>query len=444
MQMLLYRNFSSVLMCILLSFLSNTAEAQNSKCECEGIRKREVFFFQAVLTGNRDKMVALYDTVRAMNSPLCKAYALNFQAQLAFFDGKKDSAYALLTSERKLLDELQCGNKTYIFNERQLGYFAFVLSDLEESVSHQLKVADICGANNDTAQQVTALMNVTTVVTMLGDYKRALEILDKVRILVNPEAHRDYYGNITDAYVNMYRLQYDKTKDENAKQKYFEWTATSLEYNRNSEAIVNRVRAYHNAGMVMIMQEKFKQAVAYADSAMSVSHGRMPAATLSANFAIRSAVYTGLKQFTLAKQYGDSTLHYAFISKHPETILSGHQAQYEVNKLSGDYKAALQALENKIGLKDSIDNIERTAKVRSLELKYNKAKDEKTIHELAQQQEISTLNIRFLIAALIGVGLVGVVLFVLYRQKALKHKQIDNTGNRATLKPCTHESPFLF
>ncbi len=418
--------------------MSSYAEAQS--CDCENFRKSEVSFFQAMLSGDRVRMRQLYDLAKSRaNTPLCQAYLLTLEAQLAFFDGHSDSAMALIAEEKRRIDDIPCDKKSYVYAERSLGFFAFQQGDMEASVAHMLTVSEYCEAQRDTAQQLTALMNVTTVLNTQGEYMRAIEILDKVRSLVDPAVHPEHYGNVTEAYLNTYKTEYDRTKSDDAKRKYMEWSRTNLDYNRHSESIANRVRAYHNAALVASMKRDFTACLRYADSALIQTPESLPPMLLSANYVMRSAAFSGLEQHHNAQRCADSALTLAFLSGNPETILAAHGSVYEVSRAAGDYKSALVALEHKNGLKDSIDTRERTEKVRSLELKYNKTKNEQTITELAQQKEISSLNIRFLLAALAAVLLAALVLFVLYRQRELKHKQTileaEQRLNRARMNP---------
>ncbi len=435
------KSLAVVFLMLISSSISAVEVLADSSCACDGFRLKEVVFFQAVLAGDRAKMQSLYEKAQteSSSSALCALYTLNMQAQLAFFDGHVDSARALIELQVKKLDELQCEKKSYVFAERQLGYFCFQQGDVEESVRHMLRVADLSAAKKDTAQQLTALMNVTTILNSQGEYARAIEILDKVQSLVDPKMHRDYYGNVAEAYLNTYKSEYDRTKSPIAKQRYFEWVDLNLEYNRHSEAIVNRVRAYHNAALAASMKQEFSRSILYADSALALAPGKFPPVLLSANYTMRAAAYAGLEHHAKAQAYGDSALRIAYLSGHPETILSAQDAVYEVAKAAGNFKQALTALEQKMSLKDSIENKERAAKIRSLELKYNKAKDAKTIKEMEQQQEIGRLNNRFLIAALVAVVLIGIVLLVLYRQRDLKHKQTiletEQRLNRARMNP---------
>lgn len=409
-----------------------------SDCGCKDIRKTEIIFFQQVLAGNRTAMLEMYNKVRSSNSPLCSIYALNFQAQLAYFDGYKDSAKALLARERQLLDESSCSEKTYIYNHRQFGYIAYQDGDYESAIENSIKIADIAFAAKDTAQHVTAILNVTTIINVMGNFDYSLELLRKIEPLVDKKLHRNYYGNISTAFMNTCRSAYEQTKQKKYFDEYANWSIIDLEFNRNTEAIVNRVRTYQNAALVALLKKNYATSLLYADSSLIVGKN-MPPFSRSGTYGILAGAYSGLGKHSLAIMYADSALFYGKLVQDPETIIAAYQTQREVYKAAGDYKSAYTALENKMLLQDSTKNIERTAKVRSLELKYNKAKNEQTISDLEQQKEIAALNNRFLIALLAGIALIAGILFVLYRQKALKDKQMiletEQRLQRARINP---------
>lgn len=403
--------------------LSTTIPIISSDCDCEGFKKTEVLFVQHVHSGNRKAMQEIYDKVKAQPSPLCSIYAKNLQAQIVLFDGNVDSAKALLAEERRLLLESSCEKKTLIYNERQLAYIAFLSEDKEGALKHLFNVADICEQNKDTLQQVTALLNVASIVGIIGDFERQIEILDKVSRLIDKSHNSGDKGNVSAAYVDAYRTAFNKTQKESYKQKFIEWAIKNLEYNRADERITNWVRAYQSRALAEMYRGSFQNALLYADSSLKISNGKLPPFVLINTYVILANSYSGLGNHNAAKQFADSALASAQQSGVPRTIITAYETMQEVLEHAGNYKEAYQVLKAKVGLSDSINTVETFEKARALELQYNKVKDEKTISELEKQKEISSLNIKLLGVVLISFVLVAVVLIVLYRQKALKDKQ---------------------
>lgn len=408
---------------ILVLLWSTAIPVFSSDCDCDGFKKTEVLFVQQVHAGNRPAMLELYNKVKAQNSPLCAIYAINLQAQLALFDGHIDSAKLLLAKEHRLLMESGCEKKTFLYNERQLAYIAYLTEDKEGTLKHLFNVADICEQNKDTLQQVTALLNISSIVNVIGDFERQIEILNKTQRLVEQIPNRGYEGNISTAYTDAYRTAFDKTNKDIYKQKFIEWARKNLEYNRNDERIPNKVRAYQNCALAELYNNSFRSSLLYADSSLLVGKGTLPPFSLSNTYSILAGAHSSLGNHAQAKIFADSALSCAKQTGMTGTIVTAYETMQEILEKAGNYKEAYQILKIQTALQDSVNNIETFEKARELELQYNKVKNEKEISELEQQKEISALNIKYLIAVVVSLILVALVLFVLYRQKTLKDKQ---------------------
>lgn len=415
-------NIARYVLCIVL-FVGTMNPLMSSDCDCQGFKQTEAVFFQHVHSGNRKAMQEIYNKVKSQPAPLCAIYAINLKAQLALFDGNIDSAKALLAEERRLLDESTCPQKTLIYNERQLAYLSFVNEDREGTLQHLFNVADICEKNKDTLQQVTALLNISSIVGNIGDFERQIEILTKVQKLVEKIRNSEDKGNLYNAYSDAYHNAYNKTENEQYKQKFIYWAIQYFEYSRNDERLVNRVRAYQSRAMAELYRDSFQSALLFADSSLRISKGTITPRLAVNSFVVIATAHSGMGNHTPAKQYADSALFYARKAENNGLILTAYDTMEEVLERAGNYKEAYSTLKTKTVLRDSINTVETFEKARSLELQYNKVKDEKTISELEQQKEISSLNIKLLVAVLLSVLLIALVLVVLYRQRALKDKQ---------------------
>lgn len=120
------------------------------------------------------------------------------------------------------------------------------------------------------------------------------------------------------------------------------------------------------------------------------------------------------------------------MSKNPESIANSYALIYQIAKRRDDYKVALESLEAYVEIQDSLTNVERTKVINELEKKYNQAKNEKTIQELAQQKRI------YILLAIAGLlALVGLIFFI--RQQSLNNKkkmlEAEQRLNRARINP---------
>jgi hypothetical protein len=103
-----------------------------------------------------------------------------------------------------------------------------------------------------------------------------------------------------------------------------------------------------------------------------------------------------------------------------------------IGEVRGDYKKAYEYKELERSITDSVRNVEKTTAVGELEKKYNQAKNELTIKELAQQKQI------YLLAAVAGL-LAAIAIGFFLRQQSLRHKQkileTEQRLNRARMNP---------
>lgn len=116
-----------------------------------------------------------------------------------------------------------------------------------------------------------------------------------------------------------------------------------------------------------------------------------------------------------------------------------YERVYEYNKAAGNLSEALVGLEKFKSIQDSMFNAEKSATINELIQKYNKSENEKKISELNKENEIASLNVKFLIIGIISTILVIVVIVFLFRQSTLKSRfkilETEQRLNRARMNP---------
>ena len=139
-----------------------------------------------------------------------------------------------------------------------------------------------------------------------------------------------------------------------------------------------------------------------------------------------------LGNYKEARRFADSCLFYHKQFTNPETIANAYALIYQISERSENYKDALWAMDNYVEIHDSLTNVEKTKTITELEKKYDQAKNEKTIKELAQEKRIYILLV---IAAILA--LIALAFFI--RQQSLKSKQkileTEQRLNRARMNP---------
>lgn len=433
-----------ILLAVVIHSTISIGQLLASDCGCSDFQDRFTKFGIAVQSGNTTVMKQIYNELLTRPNDVCKAYAINLQAHIALYNGNIDSAKIYAQQERTLLDKITCNTKSYNYNEFLLGYLAGMEGDWEQSAIHTLNSAEIVLKEGDTTNYLVGLYNVSQILMVMDDYKRAIEILEKARAI---EQLRSTLGNESDVYgmlhlikcmVNAYQLAYDKTKIPTYLDKWKEWTKMYKVEISSHNIPHNRIDYYRNQAELYKVLNEYNKAIEYADSALHVV-AETPARDISTIFKTMSECYSQLGNHPKSLRYADSALYYARTTKASDVIRAALSRKYNSYKASGNFEEALYALEENIKISDSVESNERFTKVRALELKYNKVKNEQTIRDLAQQQEITSLNNRLLIALLVGVVLFVIVLLVLYRQKTLRDKQllleIEQRLQRARINP---------
>ena len=139
-----------------------------------------------------------------------------------------------------------------------------------------------------------------------------------------------------------------------------------------------------------------------------------------------------MRRYDAAQTCADSVLLLDKLVENKANIADAYALISKIAREKGDFKKALEYKELEKGLNDSLTNLERTASVAELEEKYNQAKNEKTIVDLAKQKQ---LYFSLAIAAL----LVTVIIALFLRQQSLKNKkeilEAEQRLNRARMNP---------
>lgn len=189
--------------------------------------------------------------------------------------------------------------------------------------------------------------------------------------------------------------------------------------------------AYNNLEGVAWEKQDYPAALQYLDSSFLYTEPD-DWEELATNYFDKADLYLELKKYPEAVRMADSSLSFYKQIGNPAYIADVYELLARIGKESGDYKSAFLNKEKGDAIKDSIRTADAAARVTELEKKYNQAKNEKTIKELAQQKRIYVL-----LAAAGLFALIGLVFFI--RQQSLKNKQrileTEQRLNRARMNP---------
>jgi two-component sensor histidine kinase len=181
----------------------------------------------------------------------------------------------------------------------------------------------------------------------------------------------------------------------------------------------------------------YETAITYTNKALQLKRFLIPS-TVFLLYCDRALAEAHLGKRSVAETYLDSAqkspaLKELYYRNHL------HEVAWQVYKLNGKTSEALAAHEMLLKTQDSLKNIKQIEVITSIEQKFNKAENEREIQRLAHEQEVAALNIRLLITISIGLAILALAVFLIFRQRALRDKQntlmIEQRLNRARMDP---------
>ena len=252
----------------------------------------------------------------------------------------------------------------------------------------------------------------------------------------NSERKTELYNNISSSYLHIFQDTKDTIYFDSSK--YFTRKAYVVAKEMNDR--YSLVRVYTKLQNFEFYKGNFSKALRYLDSAKSLCVPNVDDNVLYTINGDIAHVYMEQKKYGLsARKFADSCLYYAQKISAYSATMNAYALIYQCSNRSKNYKDALSALSQYYIIKDSVEDLEKTAALNELEEKYNRAKNEKTIKELNQEKEISSLKIKFLTGGIISAVLIIIAIFLYYRQQILKKKneylEVEQRLNRSRLNP---------
>jgi hypothetical protein len=233
--------------------------------------------------------------------------------------------------------------------------------------------------------------------------------------------------------ANQYLDLFEKT----GKQSYADTALLLGQESLDSAKIHQDMLAYMEANETLashaLLTGNYRQAIQYADEIISSSPRGVHLfdRITSAGFSKKTEALFKLKDYKGSEQFADSALQYA-AAYNPQLMISAYRNLYLAAKATGNSDKSLMAYENMVTLRDSLLSLEKNAAITELEKKYNQAKNESTIKDLAKKKQL------YLLLAI--AGLLAAAAIALYlRQQSLKHKknilETEQRLNRARMNP---------
>lgn len=374
-----------------------------------------------------------YTTLIASKNPACKAAGLELYAQQLIQQKKWDEAEKQLRSAQQLLEEKSCSAELLLPIYKLLDNIYFTRGNFEDALQIELRILPILENRKDSSGVPRALLNIANIFFTIKQWNKGIEYTR----LSLPHIDRLHASNeqtvlLTRA-AQRYFTYYEQVKDKKfldtmsfivnrAKQ-----VMESIPFDKKTQFLV-----YTRLATIAIEQQLFDKAIEYINHNLAQCDREKDIAELAVNFSDKAEVMYALKRYPEAMQWADSSLVYNKKIGSPPHLASLYHLLSEIAEKNNEPYRALMALKEGKKLTDSINDATKVSAIQELEKKYNQAKNEQKIQQLAQEK---TILILLVLAALFAVLLIGFIL----RQQSLKHKQAvlltEQRLNRARMNP---------
>lgn len=362
----------------------------------------------------------------------CQALGYEIRAQELMKDKKLDSAMLFLENALNYYLYSQCPASRQTAVYKQMAAVAENKADFPGSLSYSLKALELAEKDKDEMEQASLLLNIAQVFNRLKQSDKGIEYARQsvplVEKLNSSVTKAELLNKITARYFYYFQDIQQPAYADTAELYVKKALTVAKEVNNIKEQIIALTRLnaiYESRGA-------YKEALSFIDQALAMCIHGVHNRQFTTLYGDKGNLLRRLSNFPEARRFADSCLFYCEAEKYPPLIANAWSLIYDIESEAGNYKEALMARNKEKHINDSLSSAERARAVNELEKKYNQAKNEKTIHELAQQKQIWIL---------IGVAalLVALVIAIFLRQQSLKHKQkileTEQRLNRARMNP---------
>lgn len=362
----------------------------------------------------------------------CQALGYEIYAQELMKEKKLDSAMLCLENALNYYLFSNCPASRQAAVYKQMAAVAENKTDFTGSLSFNLKALELAEKENNGMEQASLLLNIAQVFNRLRQsdkgiqYARtAIPFVEKLNASVTKA---DLLNKITARYFfyfqDIQQPQYADTAEL--------YVRKALAVAKEVANVKEQIIALTRLNAIYESRGNYKAALGFIDQALGMCIHGVHNRQFTTLYGDKGNLLRRLGNFQEARRFADSCLYYCEAEKYPPLIANAWSLIYDIENEAGHYKEALLARNKEKHINDSLSSADQARAVNELEKKYNQAKNERTINELAQQKQIWIL---------IGVAalLVALVIGFFLRQQSLKHKQkileTEQRLNRARMNP---------
>jgi tetratricopeptide (TPR) repeat protein len=400
---------------LLLLLISVKTYSQN--CECELI--------------NETSKPVPQKLVESANI-FCKAKGYELLASDFLNVKELDSAEFLLKKSELLYKQSACKEEQQLPLYKQWSSYFYFKAEYQPALEYSFKMMNVLQIAGTQQEYADVLLNISQIFGRMGQPEKGLEYCRKAIPVIEKMYDGPDKSDMLNKTGSRFYFFYQDTRQQNLLDTASSFFQQGLLMAKKNKYINGMQLSYNKMNSLSYQRKNYLQALLYIDSAIALAKPGEVSNTLATSFGDKGHLLLKMGNYNEAARWADSCLYYFKKIKFPPLIANAYSLVAEISDSLGDHQKAYLALYNEKKITDSLNNVDKISAVNEVEKKYNQAKNEKTIKELAQEKKIYLL---------IGIaGLLAAVLIGFYfRQQSLKQKQkileTEQRLNRARMNP---------
>lgn len=421
--------FLLLLNTLLLSGFNVTAQ---SDCNCS--EANLVKYYAMNQDDDSIGIAQLIQSLQHSKNEACKIFAMNMEIEQLFNHKRLEDALHQIQIQENLLNALNCKASLQVYANLNYAEYYRQKEDYENVSKYAFNALSNAEDQHDKKNELKAIYAIVHMFTRQTQYEKNPEYIQRAEKII-ASLDEDYltptnYNWLAFEYETIYSFDNKRLKIlDTAMQYASKAKSIAMRYNDNAQ-ITKSFRVFEACSC---QRSDYPQALKYIDSALYYAKRIKKPMNLASFYFAKAWDFLEYNNLSEAIRWQDTSL---FCTEQFEPGSPGSMNLYfagsRLYERAGNLEKALEAFKKYEHIKDSIFTLKRTEKINALELQYNKAKNEKTIRELAQEKRIYILIV---LACLFG--LISLVFFL--RQQSLKSKQTiletEQRLNRARMNP---------
>lgn len=359
-------------------------------------------------------------------------------------------------------------------------YYSYALNP-DSTIYHYKKAIYIDSLYKDSNSISFNYMGVGAAASSLGDNELCLQMFEKGVSNLRPGKDdfkmADFYRRMSSVFIA--ELNFKKAK---------EYAQLSISISEEKSMPLNAAESYDLMATILMEEDQYEEAFEYLSKAKTIIKEKNKLRSLVSNASLiseyylqkglyenakeeldvvediteefdqysslinydlaRTRYYLAMNNVANAEKSLSRILNFKDLDNSPYNLLKAKQAQYSVEKLKGNYIDAISHLEEANDLRKKINMKTQAYIVHEMESKYDKAKKEKQIDDLAAQNKLDAIKLNqrnnlLIISAAIILLIVVVLLYITKQNKVIKKMMSELKVKNALITKTLGEKELL-